>query len=757
MNQKRQDNMKKVNYVLLAALVIAIGVAGYFAGKSGSQPSAAPAQPNQTQTEKLQSGTPSADKPEPEQTTPRKPDTETTQKPPLTPEAIAKVKKVPATLKHPQGDYILVAVIEGADAIDRLQKSIGLIGKQRKLLATYTQQLNSSPASATELRKSVAGKINEAKKILGDNLQFMAKNYAYTLNNSYMLVPHEASLFSLAKVDGKVEAQKVHAIKSAEEYDDFVEKLDTYLRLEQKQAKAAEAVKKDSAPPAVLVKGGAATPVPKSDPASEQNTKPTPTPEMVAKSKELQQLYNYNPEKNYQIRLEKTALYARAARASQAQQTIPKKPNAQTPAIEPTRVTPGQIAKAKNVPATLKNSQGDYTLVTVVEGIDANRRLTQGLQVVATQYQRLKALSQQFKNTPAESVKQRELIASQIKANKKTLEDNLRFMAKNYSYSLKNKYVQVTHEASLFSVTKEDGKAKTKKVYAFKNSREYEDFQKKRDVYLRLKREQAKAAKKGAKLAPTLEMEKKSKELQRLYNHDPEKSYQIKPEKTALYARAAMPRKSGNQPQKKRAITTPEEIAKAKNVPAKLKNSQGDFTLVAVVEGASSNRILSQGLQVVSAQRRRLAAISQQYEDTPVGSVQQREMIAGQINEIKMGLGKNARLLAKKYGYSLNNYYVYIPHVVTLLAVTKVDGEAKAESVYVFKNSGEYEDFQKKSDAYLRLKVKRAKATKKGAKLVPTREMALKSKELQRLYKFNPEKTYQIRLDKGALYARPAR
>ena len=520
--------MNQINYVLLVALGIALGAVGYFAGKSSNEPSAAPIQSNQ----------PKSSQPQAEPVIPRKPTTQTPQKRAITPEAIAKAKNVPATLSNPQGDYTLAAVVEGAGANRRLDQSLQIIGDQRQRLVALSQQLDKTPADSVQQRKSIADQINEAKTILKGNLRFMAQNYAYSLKNNYVKVMHEASLLSVT-VDGKARtAKRVYTFKNAEDYEDFQQKRDVYLRLKLEQAKAAQAAKGEAPPAAVVVKGGSAIPVP--DSAAEQDAKLAPTPEMDVKRKELRRLYKYDPEKTYQIRKEKTALYARPARASKAEQTILKKPNAQTP--QKRVITPEAIAKAKNVPATLKNPQGNYTLVAVVEGASSNSRLYQSFQAVGAQRQRLADLTQQFDKTPASSVQQRELIASQINEIKKELKGKLGFMAQKYGYSLKNDYVKIPHVVSLLSITEVDGEAKAESVYVFKNSGEYKDFQKKRDVYLSLSLKQAKTAratKKKAKLAPTPEMVAKRRELQRLYKYDPEKTYQIRIEKTALYARAA--------------------------------------------------------------------------------------------------------------------------------------------------------------------------------------------------------------------------
>lgn len=530
--------MNQVNYFLLAALGVAIAAAAYFAGKSGNEASATAIQSNQPQVEQTIPRKPNTQTPPKGEITSEvlaKPNNQTPQKVAFTPEAIAKAKNVPATLNTPQGVYTLVTVVEGVDANSRLDKSLQVVGDQRNRLAALSQQLDKTPADLVEQRQSIAAQIKKVKKALEYNLRIMVQNYGYSLKKNYLRVPHEASLLSVTKVDGKVKTEKVHAFKNSEDYDDFVEKLDVYLRLKLEQAKAEP-------PSAVLVKEGIVTPMPESDPATKQGAKLAPTLEMDAKSKELQQLYNYDTGKNYQIRLEKTALYVSAARAIQAKKaipprTIPPKTNTQTP--QKRTITPEAIAKAKNVPATLNTPQGVYTLVAVVEGANSNRRLYQGLQVVGDQRQRLTAASQQFEKTPASSVQQRELIAGQINEIKKEMEDHLRIMAQNYGYSLKNNYTKVPHVVSLLSVTEVDGEAKAESVHVFKNPRDYEDFQKKRADYLRLKVEQVSAAKKKTKLAPTPEMNVKSKELQRLYKYDPEKTYQIRIEKTALYARAA--------------------------------------------------------------------------------------------------------------------------------------------------------------------------------------------------------------------------
>jgi len=216
-------------------------------------------------------------------------------------------------------------------------------------------------------------------------------------------------------------------------------------------------------------------------------------------------------------------------------------------------IKPEELAKIKKVPASLKNPQGEFTLVAVVEGVDANQKLTQSLKVVGAQRKRLAVLTRQFDQTAPNLPQQRELLATQINEIRKTLQNNLQFMAQNFAYSLNFNYVLVPHEVELIEVTEKKGKPVTKLAYAFKNADSYDDCQKKRATYFKLKQEQIKKAQASPKnktsakdktkpavtpeIKPTPAMKKVQQELIKLYKYDPEKSYQINFKKTALYAR----------------------------------------------------------------------------------------------------------------------------------------------------------------------------------------------------------------------------
>lgn len=238
-------------------------------------------------------------------------------------------------------------------------------------------------------------------------------------------------------------------------------------------------------------------------------------------------------------------------------------------------ITSEEMAAAKNVPASLEDPAGNYQLVAVIEGAGPNRKLTQSLQVIGAQRQRLLALSQQFDRMPADAFSQRELVAEQILKTRKLLQQNLAYMQKGYSYSIQNNYRLVPHAATLHEVTQGEGEeVKVEQVHEFKDSKSYEEFQALRDEYILqtvAEAKEAAATEEGAdesvtdapatdapatdapvtegaepvseeaaaaaKFEPSADLKAKAATLIETYNYDPSKNYQIKMEKTALYAR----------------------------------------------------------------------------------------------------------------------------------------------------------------------------------------------------------------------------
>lgn len=220
------------------------------------------------------------------------------------------------------------------------------------------------------------------------------------------------------------------------------------------------------------------------------------------------------------------------------------------------KISPEQLAEQKNVPAAIQSPQGQYILVAVVEGVEANHSLNRSLNVVNIQRQRLAQLSSRYEQTDISLAQQRELIAREINQTRKTLENNLSFMAQNYAYTLDHQYLLVPHVATLSRVEGSAEDQKTSLIYRFDNAESYEEFQKKSSAYAQLKREQIKSARDQKPTHPlqpiptngdgenqplplTPAMEKARTEMIKQYGCDPEKEYLIEFHKTALYARQA--------------------------------------------------------------------------------------------------------------------------------------------------------------------------------------------------------------------------
>lgn len=217
----------------------------------------------------------------------------------LSPEDLAKAKGVPAVSSHPDGDYTLVSVIEGASLNQRLSENLQLIVLQRQQLAALAKQYDEAPVAAVQQRELIAGRMNEVRNLLGANLRFMAKNYGFSLNYNYVRVPHHVSLIDTAKVDDKDTSEVVHEFQSAQDYLKFQEKNNAYLRVKMDLSKAADV---KHAPEATRAAGDGATPEVRDN------------AEVSAMRDGLMQTYHYDPERQYSLQYQKTALYARVAK-----------------------------------------------------------------------------------------------------------------------------------------------------------------------------------------------------------------------------------------------------------------------------------------------------------------------------------------------------------------------------------------------------------------------------------------------------------
>ena len=150
----------------------------------------------------------------------------------------------------------------------------------------------------------------------------MARNYGYSLQFNYLLVPHSASLHLVTTgEDGKPAPRLVHEFKDATSYERFQKMRDEYLLLSVNEAKQATAEaaeeKTDGSPATETLETPALADATESGPAPAPSPQPTtsePSPALKAMQEELIGEFDYDPTKNHQVNLEKTALYARPAR-----------------------------------------------------------------------------------------------------------------------------------------------------------------------------------------------------------------------------------------------------------------------------------------------------------------------------------------------------------------------------------------------------------------------------------------------------------
>ena len=248
----------------------------------------------------------------------------------LTPEQLAVAKQLPVALSDPAGDYKLVAVVEGAEANRKLTSSLQVIGSQRQHLLSLSRQYDQTPATSLQQRELIAGEILKARSTLAQNLGFMAKNYGYSLNFNYRLVPHAASLLLVSAAgDTPSSLTLVHQFKDATSYERFQRLRDEFLLLSLKQSsgqpttpttpdpsEAATPEEKGEIRTSVTEASSSTDPQsPKTDDSGSSPAVPTGAPatssDLLALKETLIEQFAYDPSKNHQLNFEKTALYAR--------------------------------------------------------------------------------------------------------------------------------------------------------------------------------------------------------------------------------------------------------------------------------------------------------------------------------------------------------------------------------------------------------------------------------------------------------------
>ena len=208
------------------------------------------------------------------------------------------------------------------------------------------------------------------------------------------------------------------------------------------------------------------------------------------------------------------------------------------------------------------------------------------------------------------------------------------------------------------------------------------------------------------------------------------------------------------------------ELAKLKSVPETIESPQGDFTLVTVIEGEEQNRFLRSSLQAVTNQRRNLAILTQRFNQMDPKLAQQRELLAGEVNQVRQALEQNLRFMAQNFGYTLANNYLLVPHNATLSSVVGEGDDQLKTVIHTFADSESYKKFQEKMDAYTKLKRDQVMAYRETLteaekqqplpKMPLTDAMKKAGRAMIKQYKCDPERNYVIEFQKAALYFRPS-
>ena len=208
------------------------------------------------------------------------------------------------------------------------------------------------------------------------------------------------------------------------------------------------------------------------------------------------------------------------------------------------------------------------------------------------------------------------------------------------------------------------------------------------------------------------------------------------------------------------------ELAKLKSVPETIDSPQGDFTLVTVIEGEEQNRFLRSSLQAVNNQRRNLAMLTQRFNQMDPKLAQQRELLAGELNQTRQALEQNLRFMAQNFGYTLANNYLLVPHNATLSSVVGEGDDQLKTVIHTFADSESYKKFQEKTDAYTKLKRDQVMAYRETLteaekqqplpKMPLTDAMKKAGRAMIKEYNCDPERNYVIEFQKAALYFRPS-
>lgn len=120
--------------------------------------------------------------------------------------------------------FQLVAIIEGAAANTQFIQNLQLVGQQRRAVDEVAKKVSeAAPADKDALQKQHA----QVQESLAKNLEFMVKNYGYSVNHNYLLVPSQAALLLKAlddkgaPIEDESKATLVAEFLTAEAYEEL--------------------------------------------------------------------------------------------------------------------------------------------------------------------------------------------------------------------------------------------------------------------------------------------------------------------------------------------------------------------------------------------------------------------------------------------------------------------------------------------------------------------------------------------------------
>jgi len=120
--------------------------------------------------------------------------------------------------------FQLVALIEGASANTQFIQNLQLVGQQRRGIEEVTKKIATAADSEKEGLQTQHAAIEAS---LNKNLEFMVKNYAYSVEHNYLLVPMQAALLLKAldekgnPIEDEAKAKLVAEFLTAESYEEL--------------------------------------------------------------------------------------------------------------------------------------------------------------------------------------------------------------------------------------------------------------------------------------------------------------------------------------------------------------------------------------------------------------------------------------------------------------------------------------------------------------------------------------------------------